>query len=61
MAGDRRREIERELAAWRAAERRQDMATPGSWEQRLAADAAARHQARFRKLTEELSAPTFAR
>jgi hypothetical protein len=51
MAGDRRHEIEIELAAWRAAERRQDTARPGSSEYRLAAIAAAEHQRNFRRLT----------
>jgi hypothetical protein len=60
MAGIRRHEIESELAAWRAAERRQDMARPGSIEKRLAAAAAAEHRANVRRLTEEARTPTVA-
>jgi hypothetical protein len=58
MAGDRRHEIESELAAWRAAERRQDMARPGTSEYRLAAVAAAQHQRKFRRLAEMSTAAT---
>jgi hypothetical protein len=53
MIGIRRREIESELAAWRAAERRQDMARPGSAEKRLAAVSAAVHRANFQRLTDQ--------
>jgi hypothetical protein len=60
MAGDRRHEIESELAAWRAAERRQDTARPGSSEYRLAAIAAAVHRSNVRRLTESRTASPIA-
>lgn len=53
MSEGRRRKIEREIADWRAAKRRQDAAVPGSLEEHNAEDDAERHHVEYERLTEE--------
>jgi hypothetical protein len=53
MGDGRRSKVEREMADWREASRREDDATPGSHEAAEAAEEAERHKAEFDRLTDE--------